>query len=62
MPGYLQEFDNRLYDRSTQIEMLEHQVDEQFRDVIARMEQIDMRGERIESKLDTLLRHFPSPR
>lgn len=30
MPTYFQDFENRLFDQSTQIEMLEHRVDEQF--------------------------------
>ena len=30
MPGYFQDFENRLYDQSTQIELLENKVDTQF--------------------------------
>lgn len=39
--------------------MSEHRVDEQFKDVIARMEQMDMRGDCIEDKVE--IRHFPPP-
>ena len=35
MPAYFQDFENHLYDQSTQIEMLENRVDSQFTEVFA---------------------------
>lgn len=65
MPGYFQDFEKHLFDQSTHIEMLENRVDAKFQKVFARMEQMNIRGNRIEGKLDTLIRQLPilsSPR
>ena len=61
MPGYFQDFENRLYDQSTQIELLGNRVDSQFQEVFAQLEQLNIGSQRIEGKLDTLLRRFPPP-
>ena len=61
LPDYFQEFENRLFDQSTQIELLEHRMASQFQDVFAQMEQLNIGSQRIEGKLDTLLQRFPPP-
>ena len=61
MLGYFQDFENRLYDQSIQIELLENRVDTQFHEVFAQLEQLNIGGQSVEGKLDTLLHRLPPP-